>query len=196
MPITQESRACLTLNSDQTGQAASRVHCAFSPTLEVKRNTMLKKLLLTLSAVGVMTAFTSLPTDALAQNYPDTIKQMVGKAKKEVPLVNMEQFKAGFDKKSLGLIVDVRNPDEFADGHVPGAVNVPRGLLEFTIWNHVGYPDKTDMNKQMTLYCKTGGRCALATKTLRDLGFTNVTSADMVFEQWVKAGYPVAKPAK
>jgi rhodanese-related sulfurtransferase len=178
MPITQESRACITLNSDQTGQAASRVHCAFSPTLEVKRNTMLKKLLLTLSAVGVMAAFTSLPTDALAQNYPDTIKQLVGKAKKEVPLVNM------------------RNPDEFADGHVPGAVNVPRGLLEFTIWNHVGYPDKTDMNKQMTLYCKTGGRCALATKTLRDLGFTNVTSADMVFEQWVKAGYPVAKPAK
>ena len=79
---------------------------------------------------------------------------------------------------------------------MPGAVNVPRGLLEFTSWNQVGFPDKTDMNKKMTLYCKSGGRCALATKTLRDLGFTNVTSADMAFENWVKAGYPVAKPAK
>jgi len=136
------------------------------------------------------------PGHALAQNDPDSVKQMVSAAKKQVPLVNMEQFKAGFDKNDLGLIVDMRNPDEYADGHVPGAVNVPRGLLKFTRWNQVGFPDKTDMNKKMTLYCKSGGRCALATKTLRDLGFTNVTSADMAFENWVKAGYPVAKPAK
>jgi len=67
---------------------------------------------------------------------------MVSAAKKQVPLVNMEQFKAGFDKNDLGLIVDVRNPDEYADGHVPGAVNVPRGLLEFTIWNQVGFPTR------------------------------------------------------
>jgi rhodanese-related sulfurtransferase len=132
----------------------------------------------------------------LAQNYPDSVKQMVSAAKKQVPTINLEQFKAAFDKNDLGLIVDVRNPDEFAEGHIPGAVNVSRGLLEFTIWNHVGFPDKTDMNKKMTLYCKSGGRCALATKSLRDLGFTNVTSADMTFESWVKAGYPVAKPAK
>lgn len=134
-----------------------------------------------------------LPGLAAAQNYPDSIKQMVGAAKKQVPLVDMAQFKKGFDEKSLGLIADVRNPDEYVAGHIPGAVNVPRGLLEFTIWGRVGYPDKTDMNKKMTLYCKTGGRCALATKTLRELGFTNVTSADMVFENWVKAGYPVEK---
>ena len=157
---------------------------------------MLKKLVLSLAAVGLMTAFTALPSSALAQNYPDSVKQLVAKTKKEVPTVNMEQFKSGFDGKSLGVIVDVRNPDEYAEGFIPGAVNVPRGLLEFTIWQHVGYPDKIDMGKKLTLYCKTGGRCALATKTLRDLGFTNVTSADMTFENWVKAGYPVAKPAK
>lgn len=129
-----------------------------------------------------------------AQNYPDSIKQMVGAAKKQVKVVNMEQFKAAFDKKETGLIVDVRNPDEYATGFVPGAVNVSRGLLEFTIWDQVGFPDKTDMAKKMTLYCKSGGRCALATKTLQDLGFTNVQSVDMKFEDWVKAGYPVAKP--
>jgi rhodanese-related sulfurtransferase len=180
---------------------------------------MLKKLLLTLAAVGVMGAFATLPTAAQAQNYPDSIKQLVSKTKKEVPLINMQQFKAlvdqqsagpaidvrqatqqqyrgAADKQDAGLIVDVRQEYEYEAGHVPGAVNVPRGLLEFTIWQHVGYPDKIDMNKQMTLYCKTGGRCALAAKTLRDLGFTNVTSVDMFFEQWVKAGYPVAKPAK
>lgn len=129
-----------------------------------------------------------------AQNYPDSIKQMVGAAKKQVKVVNMDQFKAAYDKKELGLIVDVRNPDEYAAGFVPGAVNVSRGLLEFTIWDQVGFPERTDMAKKMTLYCKSGGRCALATKTLQDLGFTNVQSADMKFEDWVKAGYPVAKP--
>ena len=135
----------------------------------------------------------ALPGLAAAQNYPDSIKQMVGAAKKQVKVINMEQFKTGYDKKELGLIVDVRNPDEYESGHIPGAVNVPRGLLEFTIWNEVGYPEKTDMAKKMTLYCKTGGRCALATKTLQDLGFTNVTSADMKIAEWIKAGYPVAK---
>ncbi len=134
-----------------------------------------------------------LPGYALAQNYPDSVKQMVASTKKQVPTIDMEQFKAGLDKSTLGLIVDVRNPDEFALGYVPGAVNVPRGLLEFTIWRHVGYPDKVDLNKQLTLYCASGGRCALATKTLRDLGFTNVTLVDMVFANWQKAGYPVTK---
>jgi rhodanese-related sulfurtransferase len=136
----------------------------------------------------------AVPGVVSAQNYPDSIKQMVGAAKKQVKVVNMEQFKAAFDKKELGLIVDVRNPDEYATGFVPGAVNVSRGLLEFTIWDQVGFPDKTDMNKKMTLYCKSGGRCALATKTLQDLGFTNVQSADMKIEDWIKAGYPIAKP--
>jgi rhodanese-related sulfurtransferase len=147
-----------------------------------------------LAAAILVSASMLLPGVATAQNYPDSVKQMVGAAKKQVNTIKLEQFKAGFDAKKLGTIVDVRNPDEYAEGFIPGAVNVPRGLLEFTIWSHVGFPDKLDLNKQLTLYCKSGGRCALATKTLKDMGFTNVTSADMTFESWVKAGYPVAKP--
>jgi rhodanese-related sulfurtransferase len=146
------------------------------------------------AAAILVSASMLLPGVATAQNYPDSVKQMVGAAKKQVNTIKLEQFKAGFDAKKLGTIVDVRNPDEYAEGFIPGAVNVPRGLLEFTIWSHVGYPDKLDLNKQLTLYCKSGGRCALATKTLKDMGFTNVTSADMTFESWVKAGYPIAKP--
>jgi rhodanese-related sulfurtransferase len=48
----------------------------------------------------------------------------------------------------------------------------------------------------MTLYCLTGGRFSLATKSLQDPGFTSVTPVDMKFEDGVKAGCPVAKPAK
>jgi len=146
-----------------------------------------------LTAMLVATSLV-LPGYVLAQNYPDSVKQMVSATKKQIKVINMEQFKALVDKKEAGLIIDVRQEDEYADGFVPGAVNVPRGLIEFRIWKLVGFPDKTDMNKQMTLYCLTGGRCALATKSLQDLGFTNVTSVDMIFDNWVKAGYPVAKP--
>jgi rhodanese-related sulfurtransferase len=137
-----------------------------------------------------------LPAQAMAQNYPDSVKQLIAATKKQIKTINMEQFKALVDRKEAGLIIDVRQEIEFDDGHVPGAVNVPRGLIEFRIWKLVGFPDKTDMNKQMTLYCLTGARCAFAAKSLQDLGFTNVTSVDMRFEDWVKAGYPVAKPAK
>jgi rhodanese-related sulfurtransferase len=156
------------------------------------------------------------PGYALAQNYPPSVGQMVAATKKQIKTINMEQFRAlvdkkeaghagsdglqpvGFrplvDNKEAGLIIDVRQEDEYADGHVPGAINIPRGLIEFRIWKSVGFPDKVDMNRQLTLYCLSGARCALAAKSLQDLGFTNVTSVDMKFEDWVKAGNPVAKP--
>lgn len=131
---------------------------------------------------------------APAPSYPPSINQLVATTKSQIKTVKMPEFKAAFDKKDVGLLIDVRNENEFEDGFIPGAVNVPRGLIEFRIWKLVGFPDKTNMNTKMMLYCATGGRCALATKSLQDLGFTNATSVDMKFDDWVKAGYPVAKP--
>ena len=131
---------------------------------------------------------------APAPAYPASIGQMIAKTKSQIKTAKMAEFKSAYDRKDVGLLVDVRNENEFEDGFVPGAINVPRGLIEFRIWKLVGFPDKTDMNAKMMLYCATGGRCALATKSLQDLGFTNVTSVDMRFDDWVKAGYPVAKP--
>ncbi|HQW38008.1 MAG TPA: rhodanese-like domain-containing protein [Usitatibacteraceae bacterium] len=129
-----------------------------------------------------------------APNYPPAVSKMVGEAKKQVKTIKMDEFKAGLEQKTLGRIIDVRNENEFEDGYIPGAVNVPRGLIEFRIWKELGFPAAVDMNQRLTLYCATGGRCALATRTLGELGFTNVVSADMKFEDWVKAGNPVAKP--
>lgn len=131
---------------------------------------------------------------APAPSYPPSIGEMIAKTKSQIKTVKMAEFKAALDRNDVGLLIDVRNENEFEDGFVPGAVNVPRGLIEFRIWKLVGFPDKTRMDTKMTLYCATGGRCALATKSLQDLGFTNATSVDMRFDDWVKAGYPVAKP--
>ena len=147
-------------------------------------------------AAILLGAAIALPSYVSAQNFPASVKELVANTRKQVKSIDMAGFKSVFDAKTNALIVDVRNPDEYATGFVPGAVNVPRGLLEFTIWGEVGFPDKTDMNRKIYLYCKTGGRCTLAAKTLQDLGFTDVTAVVMVFEEWRKAGYPVEMPKK
>ncbi len=134
-----------------------------------------------------------LPQWGWAQSYPHAVADLVSKTKAQIRTIDMATFKSDLDKGTLGLIIDVREPGEYADGHIPGAINIPRGLIEFKIWPHVGFPNKVDMRQKMTLYCGSGARSALAAKTLKDLKFSNVTSADMSIEDWAKAGYPLVK---
>ena len=132
-----------------------------------------------------------LVTAETGKAYPDSVKHLVGEAKKSIKTIDMRRFKAALDAQDYDLIIDVREPGEYAAGYIPGAINIPRGVIEFKIWPYVGYPEKLNSGKKMILYCKTGGRCSLAARSLQDLGFTNVMSVDMKFADWVKAGYPV-----
>jgi rhodanese-related sulfurtransferase len=91
------------------------------------------------------------------------------------------------------LIIDVREPQEFAAGHVPGAVNIPRGLVEFQIWKQVGFPAEPDTNRPVYLQCQNGNRASLAAQSLAELGFTNTTAVVMRFEEWQQAGHPLVK---
>ena len=144
-----------------------------------------------LALLGAACLIAQTPAATPAPTYPPSIGQLVAKAKAEIKLVNLADFKAAFDRKEAGLILDVREPDDYLEGHVAGAVNLPRGLAEFGVWKLVGFPDKTDQGRKITVYCQSGGRAALTTRTLRDLGFTNVVAFDGKFEDWKKAGYPV-----
>lgn len=135
-----------------------------------------------------------LSTCASAQSYPSSVVQLVATARAQVKTIDMATFKSAFDKHDLGLLIDVREPGEYADGFIPGAVNVPRGVIELKIWPHVGFPDKTDMGKKITLYCGSGTRCVLAAKSLQDLGFSEVTAVDMRIDDWAKAGFPLIRP--
>jgi rhodanese-related sulfurtransferase len=130
---------------------------------------------------------------AMSQGYPPSVAELVAAAKRQVRTIDMAAFKSAFDRNDLGLIVDVREPEEFAGGYIPGAINVPRGVIELRIWAHVGFPDRTDMSRKMTLYCGSGTRCVLAAKSLQDLGFSNVTAADMRIDDWAKAGHPLVR---
>jgi len=127
-----------------------------------------------------------------ADMYPQVLLDQIAYAKKVTPVVSLEQFNAAINDPAT-WIIDVREPGEYSDGHVRNAINIPRGLIEFMIWDKVGYPDKTNMDQKMYLYCKSGARCALATKTLRDLGFTEVYRSDLNIKKWVESGNALVK---
>ena len=78
-------------------------------------------------------------------------------------------------------VLDVREPAEYLMGHLPGAENVPRGVLEFKVGDH---PVLTDRNADILLYCKNGGRSTLAAHTLKRMGFTNVKMLTGGFDGW------------
>jgi len=141
--------------------------------------------------VALLVVFT-LSFAVFAGKYPQAVMDAVAAAKKATPVVTLEQFKAAIDDSAI-WIVDVREPDEFAAGHVRSAINIPRGVIEFMIWKKVGYPNKTNTDQKMYLYCKSGGRCALAAKSLRDLGFTEVYRSDLNIKKWVEAGNILVK---
>jgi rhodanese-related sulfurtransferase len=130
---------------------------------------------------------------AAAQGYPPSVRELVARTRAQVRTIDMAAFKSALDKREAGLIVDVREPQEYLSGHVPGAINIPRGVIELDIWPHAGFPDATDLNRKITLYCGSGTRCILATKSLQDLGFTNAVAVDMRIADWAKAGYPLVR---
>ncbi len=119
---------------------------------------------------------------------PPIVKEMLTKARAAIKTATAEEVKAAIDKKEKMVILDVRDPQEYGAGHLPGAINVSRGTLEWGIWGKV-----TDQNAKIYVYCKTAGRSALATKTLNDLGYKNAILMDASFEDWIKAGYPVER---
>jgi len=134
----------------------------------------------------------SLLGSALAQTKPagppPVVKDMIAKAKAAIKTVSAADVKAAIDNKEKAVILDVRDAGEYSAGHLPGAINVSRGTLEFNIWSKVA-----DQNAKIYVYCKTAGRSALATKTLNDLGYKNAVLMDAQFEDWIKANYPVER---
>ncbi len=93
--------------------------------------------------------------------------------------------------RAAGVVIDVREADEFAAGHIPGAVHMSRGLLEFKL---SASPELSARDIPIVMYCKTGGRAALAASVLLDMGYLHVQSIAGGIDAWVASGGPVAKP--
>ncbi|MFW9594479.1 MAG: rhodanese-like domain-containing protein [Macromonas sp.] len=118
-----------------------------------------------------------------------TAHDLVAAAKARVQEVTVDQAEEAI--READVLIDVREADEYAVGHVPGAVLIPRGLLEFRMSNT---PAMESRGLNIVLYCKTSGRAALAACALQDMGYLNVRSIAGGFDAWQQAGKPVAKP--
>ena len=120
---------------------------------------------------------------ALAKDM--TAKDLVAEAKKNITMISLDDAKALFDKGGVTFL-DCREPKEYKAGHIPGAINIARGLLEFKIEGKI--PDK---NANIVMYCKSGGRGCLACESIGEMGYKSVKNMEGGWMAWSKAGYPV-----
>ena len=122
-----------------------------------------------------------------------TVQQMLAEAEAEVRRISPEEAKELVGRPDV-LFLDVREPAEVAaSGKVPGALAIPRGLVEFRAdpaspLHDAGF----DRAKTVVAYCASGGRSALVGKVLKDMGYTNVRNLGG-FKGWLDAGGEVEK---
>lgn len=135
------------------------------------------------SMAGAMNA---VPMEETVMKTASDLVQAAKQHIQEVPLAQAEEVIG-----KAQLLLDVREPDEYKNGHLPGAINIPRGLLEFRLSND---PALEDRGRRVVLYCKTSGRAALAAQSMREMGYLNVQSIAGGFDAWEQAGKPVVKP--
>jgi molybdopterin/thiamine biosynthesis adenylyltransferase/rhodanese-related sulfurtransferase len=124
----------------------------------------------------------------MAKTYSDLFSEI----RSSVKLVSLEELKARLETKAQKpfTLVDVREKDEVRQGYIPGAVHIPRGFLEMQAEQKL--PSKSE---EIIVYCAGGTRSAFAAKTLSELGYENVTSANPGFVRWKDLKYPVELPA-
>jgi rhodanese-related sulfurtransferase len=115
-----------------------------------------------------------------------TAMDLVALAKQTIREIDTETAHQNLDKN---LLLDVREPAEFAAGHLPGAVNIPRGVLEFKISSH---PSFQNPQANIIVYCQTGGRSALATEALLKLGYSNAVNMAGGFNLWQASGLKIS----
>ena len=117
-----------------------------------------------------------------------TPEQVVQEAKAAINEVSIDEVKKMIDNKEDIILLDVRDSEEYTTGHIPGAINISRGTLDFKV--HSIIPDK---NKKIIVYCGLDLRSPLATKSVNDLGYKKAINMIGGLKAWKEAGYPILK---
>ena len=121
------------------------------------------------------------------KHSPQFLK-LVNEVKPRIKETNIADVKKRMDSGEKFLLVDVRDDHEWANGHLPGAVHMSRGLIERDIEAKV-----PETSSKMILYCGGGFRSALVADNLQKMGYTNVESMDGGWRGWLEAGLPTVK---
>jgi rhodanese-related sulfurtransferase len=118
--------------------------------------------------------------------------EMLAEARASIDSVSPQDANA---ESAAGQVIflDVREPVEW-EHHITGAVQVPRGLLEFAADPaSPSHKEGLEPDRRVIVYCRSGSRAALATATLKDLGYENVANLEGGFNAWREAGLPVSE---
>jgi rhodanese-related sulfurtransferase len=135
-----------------------------------------------LVALTISLAFAFTTSLALAKDM--TVKDFTEEAFKNITQILPADAKAMSDKNGA-IFVDVREQDEYAAGHIPGAKSIPRGTVEWMIPKN--FPDK---NTSIIVYCEHGSRGALATYTILQMGYRNAKNLEGGRAAWMEQGFP------
>src|SRR5262245_29273875 len=120
-------------------------------------------------------------------NFRDILSQV----KKEIREVTVHEVNDAIKHRNDFVLLDVREKDEWDEGHLPGAVFLPRGFLEVKVEKTI-----TDKETPIIVYCAGGVRSALATKSLQQLGYSDVVSMAGGYGEWKNNGLPFVVPEK
>ncbi len=123
------------------------------------------------------------------------VKEMMQEALASVEAISAQDVREALDSGQVDLVIDVREPKEWDGGHLPGAVNVPRGMLELRADPESPAADPTlsaDKDARVIVYClkAPGARSVLAAQTLGNMGYSNVAAMRGGFEEWQAEGLP------
>tara|TARA_B100000401_G_scaffold423990_1_gene352362 strand:- start:599 stop:997 length:399 start_codon:yes stop_codon:yes gene_type:complete len=125
-------------------------------------------------------------------------KELVDNANQSIKIMSAEQVKDAYEKKEVTLI-DVRDIRElWKEGTIKDAIHIPRGMLEFWMDPQSPYYQEKKIGKikNIVLFCALGFRSALATKSLKEMGFNNVANASGGFDSLKNAGLPIVQKEK
>jgi len=120
---------------------------------------------------------------------PITYTDLIANVRKQTKEVSLEELRRRLDAKEPYTLLDVREKEEYRAGYIPGAVSIPRGFLEIQVEGRLN-----DKSAKIVAYCAGGTRSALAAKTLAELGYTNVETANPGFVRWKDLGFPIDTP--
>ncbi|HEV7223546.1 MAG TPA: rhodanese-like domain-containing protein [Pirellulales bacterium] len=121
----------------------------------------------------------------MAKHSPRFVK-LVEEVKTRIREVGIADVQARLERGEKFHLVDVREESEWANGHLPQAVHLGKGVIERDVEKQIA-----DVHAEIVLYCGGGSRSALAADNLRQMGYTNVSSMDGGFRGWREAGLPI-----
>lgn len=147
-----------------------------------RKNVIFLAVFLVVTYAGSSFAVAAVSIDQVQKNVENLWKPL----KESLPSVTAKEFKKIKDSGEKFILVDTRRKEEYDAAHLPDAIHIDRGVLEWA-----GPKKLKETDATIYVYCRTGARGALVTQRLITMGYTNTINIYDAFKGWVMEGYPV-----